>query len=113
MGLIGAQIPFSKMPDSLYSVAQETNGATLLFEHRFYGLSNPYPDLTTKSLRVHTTQQAIDDLVYFARNVVLPIPSGGELTPDKVPWVLVGGSYSGRSSPCPNGKKLILGRRLG
>jgi len=77
------------------AVAQETNGATVLLEHRFYRFSNPYPDLTTKSLRVHIIQQAIEDLVYFARNVVLPTLSGGELTPDKAPWVLVGGSYSG------------------
>lgn len=67
----------------------------MLLEHRFYGLSNPYPNLKTDSLRVHTIQQGIDDLVYFARNAVLPMPGGDDVTPDKVPWVLVGGSYSG------------------
>lgn len=48
-----------------------------------------------KSLRVHTIQQAIDDLEYFAKNVNLPMPGGDSVTPDKAPWVLIGGSYSG------------------
>ena len=44
---------------------------------------------------MHTIQQAIDDLVYFAQNVNLPMPNGDNLGPEKAPWVLVGGSYSG------------------
>ncbi|KAG6839818.1 hypothetical protein C0991_011338 [Blastosporella zonata] len=76
-------------------IAQQQNGSAVLVEHRFYGLSNPLPDLTVESLKLHTLQQAIDDLVYFAQNVNLPMPNGDKLTPDLAPWVLVGGSYSG------------------
>ncbi|KAG7443164.1 uncharacterized protein BT62DRAFT_935498 [Guyanagaster necrorhizus] len=76
-------------------IAQQENGAVIVLEHRFYGLSNPYPNLTVDSLRLHTLQQAIDDLVYFAENVDLPMPNGGALGPDKAPWILIGGSYSG------------------
>ncbi|KDR84025.1 hypothetical protein GALMADRAFT_54306 [Galerina marginata CBS 339.88] len=76
-------------------IAQQQSGSTIVLEHRFYGLSNPFPDLSVKSLRVHTIQQAIDDLEYFAKNVNLPMPGGDSVTPDKAPWVLVGGSYSG------------------
>ncbi|PPQ79519.1 hypothetical protein CVT25_003401 [Psilocybe cyanescens] len=76
-------------------IAQQQNGSAIVLEHRFYGLSNPYPDLTVKSLKVHTIQQAIDDLEYFAKNVNLPMPGGDSVTPDKAPWVLIGGSYSG------------------
>ena len=76
-------------------IAQQENGATIVLEHRFYGLSNPYPDLTVKSLRLHTIQQAIDDLEYFAKNVKLAMPGGDAVAPGKAPWVLVGGSYSG------------------
>jgi hypothetical protein len=76
-------------------IAQQQNGSTIVLEHRFYGLSNPFPDLTVKSLRYHTIQQAIDDLVYFAQNVTLPMPNGDKVTPDKAPWILIGGSYSG------------------
>ncbi|RPD62559.1 peptidase S28 [Lentinus tigrinus ALCF2SS1-7] len=76
-------------------IAQATNGATIVLEHRFFGKSNPYPDLSVKSLRVHTIEQAINDLEYFAKNVHLPMPGGDAVSPGKAPWILVGGSYSG------------------
>ncbi|PBL02968.1 hypothetical protein ARMGADRAFT_279728 [Armillaria gallica] len=76
-------------------IAQQEHGSVIIIEHRFYGLSNPYPDLTVASLRYHTIQQAIDDLEYFAKNVVLPMPNGDQVGPDKAPWILTGGSYSG------------------
>ncbi|KAF6762003.1 serine carboxypeptidase S28-domain-containing protein [Ephemerocybe angulata] len=76
-------------------IAQETKGATVVLEHRFYGESNPYPDLSVESLRVHTIQQAIDDLAYFAENVVLPMPGGDKVPPYKAPWIYAGGSYAG------------------
>ncbi|KAH9947174.1 peptidase S28 [Amylocystis lapponica] len=77
------------------TLAQQQNGATVLIEHRFYGDSNPYGDLSVASLQVHTIQQAIDDLVYFANNVELPMPGGGNVSPSEAPWILVGGSYAG------------------
>ncbi|GLB34087.1 putative MEROPS serine peptidase family S28 [Lyophyllum shimeji] len=76
-------------------IAQQQNGSTIVLEHRFYGFSNPRPDLSVESLRLHTIQQAIEDLVYFAQNVHLPMPGGDQVTPDKAPWILIGGSYSG------------------
>jgi len=79
-------------------IAQQQNGFMIVLEHRFYGLSNPYPDLTVKSLRFHTLQQAIDDLAYFAQMVHLPMPNGDQVTPDSAAWTLIGGSYSGALS---------------
>ena len=76
-------------------IAQELNGSTIVLEHRFFGESNPYNDLSVQSFRVHTVQQAIDDLVYFAQNVQLPMPGGDQVAPGKAPWILVGGSYAG------------------
>jgi len=76
-------------------IAQQQGGATIVLEHRYYGFSNPYPNLTVASLKYHTIQQAIDDLDYFARNVKLAMPGGDHVTPDEAPWVLVGGSYAG------------------
>ena len=46
-------------------------------------------------------QQAIDDLEYFAKNVNLPMPGGDSVTPDKAPWILVGGSYAGKQFILP------------
>ncbi|KAF9535134.1 serine carboxypeptidase S28-domain-containing protein [Crepidotus variabilis] len=76
-------------------LAAQQNGTTVVLEHRFYGESNPYNNLTSQSLRLHTIQQAIDDLEYFAKNVHLPMPNGDNLTPDRTPWVMIGGSYAG------------------
>ena len=75
-------------------IAQAQNGAAIVLEHRYYGLSNPFDDLSDSSLRFHTIQQAVDDLVYFADNVVLPQPNGGAVKPGQAPWVLIGGSHS-------------------
>ena len=77
------------------TIAQQLNGATVMLEHRFFGESNPYPNSTTQSLRVLTIQQAIDDLVYFSQTVDLPMKNGDQVKPHMVPWILVGGSYSG------------------
>ncbi|CAG8727809.1 12483_t:CDS:2, partial [Acaulospora colombiana] len=80
-------------------IAQPNKGATVVLEHRFFGLSNPRPDLSSGSLALHTVHQAVEDLAYFAKNVHLPFPEdvedGANVGPDKNPWILVGGSYSG------------------
>ncbi|KAF9818113.1 hypothetical protein IEO21_02955 [Rhodonia placenta] len=76
-------------------IAQEQNGATIVLEHRYYGYSNPYNNLSVASLNYHTIQQAIDDFDYFAYNVKLAMPRGDHVTPAKAPWILVGGSYAG------------------
>lgn len=76
-------------------IAQQQNGATIVLEHRFFGESNPYNNLSVASLQVLNIQQAIDDLVFFADNANLPMPGGDDVAPGKAPWVLVGGSYSG------------------
>ncbi|KAH9943800.1 peptidase S28 [Amylocystis lapponica] len=75
--------------------ADAENGAAVLLEHRFYGYSNPYGNLSVASLQVHTIQQAIDDLAYFAKTVSLPMPGGSSVKPTQAPWILTGGSYSG------------------
>ncbi|KAH7925529.1 hypothetical protein BV22DRAFT_1104894 [Leucogyrophana mollusca] len=76
-------------------IAQQEKGATVVIEHRFFGFSNPYDNLTSQSLEVLTIQQAIDDLVYFAQTIDLPMPGGDQVKPNQAHWVLIGGSYSG------------------
>ncbi len=76
-------------------LAQSLSGASIVMEHRFFGLSNPYPDLSEESLQYLTVQQNIDDMVYLAQNLILPMEGGASVTPDKAPWILIGGSYPG------------------
>ncbi|KAI0764283.1 peptidase S28 [Trametes elegans] len=86
-------------------LAQQMNGATIVLEHRFFGYSNPYNDLSVQSLRVHTVEQAVEDLAYFAQNVQLPMPGGDQLAPGKAPWILTGGSYGGALTSYTMSKK--------
>ncbi|RPD60565.1 peptidase S28 [Lentinus tigrinus ALCF2SS1-7] len=79
----------------LGQVAQAQNGSAIVLEHRYYGESSPFDDLSDASLKYHTIQQAIDDLEYFAKNVKLPQPDGDAVAPGQAPWVLFGGSYAG------------------
>lgn len=76
-------------------IAQQENGAVIVFEHRFFGFSNPLPDLTTESLSLLTLEQSIEDIVYLAENINLPMTGGDSVKPDTNPWILAGGSYSG------------------
>ena len=76
--------------------AEQLRGAAVLLEHRFFGESNPYPDLSVKSFRVHTIEQAINDHEYFVKNVQLPMLGGDHVSaPNEAAWILFGGSYSG------------------
>ncbi|KAI0065544.1 peptidase S28 [Artomyces pyxidatus] len=77
------------------AIAQQQNGASVVLEHRYYGQSNPVANLSVANLKYHTIPQAIEDVVYFAENVHLPIPGGDQVSPSHAPWVLVGGSYAG------------------
>jgi len=76
-------------------LAQSNKGAALVLEHRFFGRSNPFPTLSERNLSRLTLNQTLEDIVYFATNVELPMPDGDQVSPDKAPWVLVGGSYAG------------------
>ncbi|KAH7925534.1 peptidase S28 [Leucogyrophana mollusca] len=76
-------------------IAQQQNGATVILEHRFFGSSNPYNNLTSQSLEVLTIEQAMADLVNFAKTADLPMPGGDQVKPNQAPWVLVGRSYAG------------------
>ncbi|KAJ5570136.1 uncharacterized protein N7459_009566 [Penicillium hispanicum] len=75
--------------------AQEIKGAVLLIEHRYWGESSPYDDLTTENLQYLTLANSIADLTYFAKNVKLPFDTNSSSNAQNAPWVLSGGSYSG------------------
>ncbi|KAF8518527.1 serine carboxypeptidase S28-domain-containing protein [Hysterangium stoloniferum] len=76
-------------------IAQANNATIVLIEHRFFGLSNPLPDLKDESLALLTIDQAAKDLAFFAKTAVLPQPGGDEINADRVPWIMTGGSYAG------------------
>ncbi|KAL0571573.1 hypothetical protein V5O48_010392 [Marasmius crinis-equi] len=75
-------------------LAQTFHGATVMLEHRFYGLSNPVKDLEGSTLaKYHTIEQAVGDLEYFVENVQLSLGVEGEER--NAPWIVTGCSYMG------------------
>ncbi|KAJ4363900.1 hypothetical protein N0V83_009352 [Neocucurbitaria cava] len=78
----------------VHQVIKATNGLGVILEHRYYGKSFPVPDLTTKNLRFLSTEQALAEIDYFARNVKFE-GIDSDLTAPNTPWVVYGGSYAG------------------
>ncbi|KAF7935655.1 hypothetical protein BELL_0103g00180 [Botrytis elliptica] len=78
--------------------AQEVKGAVVMVEHRFWGESSPYDNLTTTNLQLLTLKQAIADFVHFAKTVDLPFDSNHSSNAASAPWINSGGSYSGALS---------------
>jgi hypothetical protein len=97
-------------PSAVMSLARRFNGLAVIFEHRFYGDpgygSFPFPIDSNgmakggySAYKYLTTEQALQDPVYFAHHFE---PPGMEkywslLNPEYTPWVWLGGSYPGRS----------------
>lgn len=76
-------------------LAQEIKGAAIVIEHRYYGDSSPYQELTAKTLQYLTLDQSMQDLIYFANNVKLHFDEDGGTHPSRAPWIYSGGSYPG------------------
>ncbi|OAK97302.1 peptidase S28 [Phaeosphaeriaceae sp. SRC1lsM3a] len=81
-------------------IVDQYNGIGIVWEHRFYGNSTPGGPVTVdtpaESFRYLNTEQSLADVAAFASQFSLK--SRGinyTLTPEKTPWVFVGGSYPG------------------
>ncbi|KAG9018022.1 hypothetical protein FRB90_012581 [Tulasnella sp. 427] len=83
--------------DSIMRSMMQTLGAGgIMLEHRYWGQSSPYQNLTAPNLQYLTVQQAIDDSKYFMENVKLSWAKGSYTSdPTVTPWVNVGCSYPG------------------
>lgn len=91
-------------------LAARINAVVIGWEHRYYGYSRPvpiddesgFPEDGIKGYKYHTVEQALEDVAYFAnrfnetkldKNDI--VRNGTGLSPKQVPWIFVGGSYSG------------------
>ncbi|KAI9654592.1 MAG: Vacuolar protease A [Alyxoria varia] len=79
----------------IYQLSKEYGGMSIVIEHRYFGTSIPTSDLSTENMRFCTTEQALEDVVYFAKNIKLPGHEHEVLTASFTPWITYGGSYSG------------------
>lgn len=76
-------------------LAQESGGAVVIMEHRYWGGSSPFEELTSENLQYLTLENSIQDNIYFANTFQPPFDTTGGSAPDKAPWVFSGGSYPG------------------
>jgi hypothetical protein len=78
----------------VHQVIKAAGGVGVILEHRYYGKSFPVKDLSTKNLRFLSTEQALAEVDYFAKNVKFE-GIDADLTAPNTPWVVYGGSYAG------------------
>jgi len=52
------------------------NALVVTLEHRYYGTSQPFDDLSLESLKYLNAYQAIDDLAYFIEFIKASITLG-------------------------------------
>ncbi|KAL2824717.1 serine carboxypeptidase S28-domain-containing protein [Aspergillus pseudoustus] len=76
-------------------LAKAYNGLGVILEHRYYGESFPFADLTLKNIRFLSTEQSLADYAYFAQHAVFPGLEEHDLTASATPWIAYGGSYAG------------------
>ncbi|KAJ2604210.1 hypothetical protein H4R99_001953 [Coemansia sp. RSA 1722] len=80
----------------LTSLAQSTGGLVVAVEHRFYGQSNPMPDLSGESLAYLTIENVLEDFAAFIRAFKADPSSIFPITVSKDAKVVFGGgSYAG------------------
>ncbi|KAL1651096.1 hypothetical protein SLS61_005614 [Didymella pomorum] len=76
-------------------IVDQFGGVGIVWEHRFYGNSTPAPinlDTPPETFKYLTTEQSLADVVQFAKQFKRK-NINATLTPDKTPWIFVGGSY--------------------
>lgn len=76
---------------AVLAAASKLQANLVIVEHRFYGTSQPFPEMTTEHLRYLTYEQALEDFAEFQKYAQTQLGLGGK-------WIFVGGSYSGALS---------------
>jgi pimeloyl-ACP methyl ester carboxylesterase len=69
--------------------AKQNKAYYIALEHRYYGVSNPVPDLSTHNMRYLSSEQALADAAVFVETMQKTYTG---------PWVVFGCSYSGSLS---------------
>ncbi|RUS20378.1 peptidase S28 [Endogone sp. FLAS-F59071] len=79
-------------------LAEKLGGVVVVYEHRYYGQSNPVPDLSSQNMIYLNLEQSLADMAYFMQSVEIKI-NGVALPPaPKTPWIPISASYPGALS---------------
>ncbi|KAF2654875.1 hypothetical protein K491DRAFT_693417 [Lophiostoma macrostomum CBS 122681] len=75
--------------------AEALGAAVVIMEHRYWGESSPYDELTVENLQYLTLDNSIKDNTYFANHFDAPFDKTNSSNAKKAPWIYTGGSYPG------------------
>ncbi len=78
----------SSLDGAVKERAREWGAVMVALEHRYYGKSQPFTDLSTENLKYLSVKQALADLDRFQKSLTREQGFNGK-------WVAVGGSYPG------------------
>ncbi|MGZ3773173.1 MAG: S28 family serine protease [Pseudobdellovibrionaceae bacterium] len=78
----------SYVGDNTIEFAKQLGAHIVYLEHRYYGKSQPFADLSTEHLQFLTMNNVIEDLVQFQKWATHEFHLTGK-------WIAIGGSYSG------------------
>lgn len=85
----------SVLTGGIVELAKKHGALVVGVEHRYYGKSHPFEDLSTEHLSYLTSQQALNDLAHFIAQAPEFLTASGWPVTDKHRWLTVGGSYPG------------------
>ncbi|VAH17273.1 unnamed protein product [Triticum turgidum subsp. durum] len=89
----------SGISNNYLAVMAKKFGAALVSpEHRYYGKSSPFEDLTTENLRFLSSKQALSDLAVFRQYYQETLNAKYNRSGADNSWFVFGGSYSGALS---------------
>nr|XP_023027495.1 putative serine protease F56F10.1 [Leptinotarsa decemlineata] len=86
----GAESGYFARDGFMAEYAEEIKAICFSLEHRYYGISCPTKNITTKDMQFLTSQQALADLAFFVEAMNVKY----NLSHD-VKWIAIGGSYAG------------------
>ncbi|AQK64654.1 putative serine protease EDA2 [Zea mays] len=84
--------------DYLAVLAKKFGAAVVTPEHRYYGKSSPFKQLTTENLRFLSSKQALFDLAVFRQYYQESLNARYNRSGFDNPWFVIGVSYSGALS---------------
>ncbi|CAL9044719.1 probable serine protease EDA2 [Musa acuminata AAA Group] len=94
--LVGGESEQIGIGKSFYTELAEKFGAAIVsIEHRYYGKSTPYKELTTENLKYLSSKQAIFDLAVFRQYYQELLNAKYNVSETENRWFVIGGSYSG------------------
>jgi pimeloyl-ACP methyl ester carboxylesterase len=81
-------LPLLTSPNSFFTqYLRQFKALGLIWEHRYYGESYPFPTPSAAEMRFLTVSNALQDFATFANSF--------RVSPRESPWVVIGASYGG------------------